>query len=148
MDSSSTPSSGAPDSSLESVDADQALFDGRVQGLVAVITPEERPLQGLAGLLDWRFQGALSRFLEKGFLTGATGECAYVPLTRAGTTYHVVLVGVDARGPVPVESAKQLKKNLASLKLNRLGLSRADWNGASDDYLSRNLKGAGLCILR
>ena len=43
---------------------------------------------------------------------------------------------------------KQLKKNLASLKLNRLGLSRADWNGASDDYLSRNLKGAGLCILR
>lgn len=137
-----------PDTQFETLEAERALFDGRVQGLIAVITPGERPLQGLAGSLDWRFQGAISSFLENGFLTGQTGECVYLPLVRAGTTYHVLLVGSDARGPVPQDSIKALKKNLVSLKLSRLGLSRGDWHAATDDFFAKNLKGIGVCILR
>jgi hypothetical protein len=148
VDSSKTPATAAPDTQFETIDAERALFEGRVHGLVAVITPGERPLQGLAGSLDWRFQGAISRCLENGFLTGQTGECAYVPLTRAGTTYHLLLVGSNERGPVPQDSIKALKKNIASLKLSRLGISRGDWNAASDDFFSKNLKGVGVCILR
>jgi hypothetical protein len=135
------------DITFESLDAERALFDGRVQGLVAVISPDEKPPQGLAGLLDWRFQGAISEGLAKGFLTGRAGECAYLPLKRAGKTYHVLLIG-SSRGAIPADSLKALRKNLVSLKLSRLGISRADWNAASDDYFSKNLKGTGICILR
>jgi len=53
----------------------------------------------LAGLLDWRFQGVISGFLGSGFLTGRTGECAYLPVERGGVTYHLVLVGADSRDP-------------------------------------------------
>lgn len=132
---------------FETLDAERALFEGRVQGIAAVISPEEKPPQGLAGLLDWRFQGAISRGIASGFLTGRAGECAYLPLTRAGKTYHVLLIG-SARGAVSAESIKALRKNLASLKLARVGVSRADWNAASDEFFSKNLKGTGICILR
>jgi len=64
----------------------------------------------LAGLLDWRFQGVISGFLGSGFLTGRTGECAYLPVERGGVTYHLVLVGADSRGPLPADSLKALKK--------------------------------------
>ena len=150
-DSTTTPTNTAPnqlDTQLETLEAEQALFEGRVQGLIAVITPGERPPQGLAGQLDWRFQGAISHCLQNGFLSARTGECAYLPLKRAGTTYHVLLIGSDSRGTVPLESIKALKKNLASLKLPRLGLSRGDWNAATNEFFAKNLKGVGLCILR
>ncbi len=116
--------------------------------MVTIITPDERPLQGLAGLLDWRFQGAISRFLESGFLTGRSGEFAYLPIARAGSTYHLLLVGADERGPVPAETLKTLKKNLSTLKLTQLGLSRGDWGDAPYYFFAKNLKGTGLCILR
>jgi hypothetical protein len=134
---------------LETLEPGQALFEGRVQGLVAVLGSHERPPRGLAGLLDWRFQGVISRAIARGFLTGEAGECAYLPVTRAGTTYHLLLVGSGAsRAAVPAESLKALKKNLASLKLARMGISRADWGSAADESLAKNLKGTGICILR
>lgn len=146
-----SPQSGAPPESLEALaskDPAQALFEGQVQGLIAMIIPDEKPPQGLAGLLDWRFQGAISRGLERGFLTGRSGECAYLPLTRAGRTYHVLLVGAAERGPIPESSLKALKKNLASLKLDRLGISRADCGASSGDSLAKHLKGSEVCLLR
>jgi hypothetical protein len=154
-----TPNATATDLQFEALEAERALFEGRVQGLIAVITPDEKPPQGLAGLLDWRFQGAISKGLAHGFLTGRAGECAYLPVTRAGTTYHMLLVGAGSvgsgsdaydggRGAIPTESLKALKKNLSSLKLARLGISRADWNGPSDEFFAKNLKGTGLCILK
>jgi hypothetical protein len=142
--------SSAIDTQFESLEAEHALFEGRVQGLIALIAPDEKPPRGLAGLLDWRFQGAISQGLAHGFLTGEAGECTYLPLTRAGQTYHVILVGAgsSSRGTIPADSLKSLKKNLGSLKLQRLGISRADWDAASDDFFSKNLKGTGLCILK
>jgi hypothetical protein len=134
-------SSSNPDTHLESVDAGLALFDGRLQGLVALVTPDERPLQGLAGFLDWRFQGAISRCLQQGFLKGGAGECAYVPLSRNGVTYHLLLVGADSRGPLPADSLKNLKKNLSTLKLSRIGVSRSDCAGTQ-------FKGIPVCIVR
>jgi hypothetical protein len=138
----------APDTQFETLEAEHALFDGRVQGLVTVITPTERPLQGLAGLLDWRFQGAISRFLETGFLTGRTGEFAYLPIERGGSVYHLLLVGADTRSAISQDAVKTLKKNLSTLKLSRLGISRDDWNGAPDEFFTKNLKGTGVCLLR
>ena len=42
--------------------------------LVAFVGEAERPLQGLAGLLDWRLCGALTRQLRAGAWSGGRGE--------------------------------------------------------------------------
>ncbi|MFT5430158.1 MAG: hypothetical protein ACI9OJ_000831 [Myxococcota bacterium] len=40
---------------------------------------DERPLRGIGGLVDWRLNGKLSRFLLDGFLTGEWGEQVMYP---------------------------------------------------------------------
>jgi hypothetical protein len=41
-----------------------------------------RPLRGAAGLLDWRLNGKLSRWIQEGRLAGRAGEKTLVPTTR------------------------------------------------------------------
>lgn len=40
---------------------------------------DERPLTGLAGLLDWRLAGRLSKLAKEGFLLGEVGEVLAAP---------------------------------------------------------------------
>ncbi len=47
--------------------------------VVCGVWKDERPLSGLAGLLDWRLCGRLSRLAQKGFLVGDVGEVLVVP---------------------------------------------------------------------
>jgi hypothetical protein len=47
--------------------------------LVAGLTSDERPPQGVAGLVDWRLAGRISRVLKSGFVSGALGEVLLVP---------------------------------------------------------------------
>ncbi|HEY0840474.1 MAG TPA: hypothetical protein VGD74_09840 [Vulgatibacter sp.] len=54
--------------SLEGLDA----LDG--EDLIAFAREDERPLQGLAGLVDWRACGKLTRMLKAGDFSGAPGE--------------------------------------------------------------------------
>jgi len=136
------------------IDADRALFEGQLQGMVLSCHENERPLQGLAGLLDWHFQGALSHGLRAGVLTGREGECAYVPVERAGKTYHLILVGCGQmespakRSKIPAESLRTLEKNLRSLKLERVGISLSDFGGMNEASLERDLKGVPLWIAK
>jgi hypothetical protein len=59
-----------------------------VGDLVLFVGTDERPLQGLAGLVDWRLCGGLTRQLRQEFLTGAPGESLltvpgpYLPAVR------------------------------------------------------------------
>jgi hypothetical protein len=135
------------------IDGDRALFEGKLKGLAATFYENERPLQGLAGLMDWRFHGAISRCLKAGAISGKAGECVYFPVTRNGQTYHLILVGAgkaspQGRGsPIPAESLKALQKNLASLSVQQIGISRADFGGLSEDALAKHLKGAPIWIL-
>src|SRR6266446_3210351 len=39
----------------------------------------ERPLTGLAGLVDWRLSGRLSRLIRAGLVIGAAGEALLTP---------------------------------------------------------------------
>src|SRR4051812_21066827 len=96
------------------LEAERALFEGKLQGMVLTCFQNERPLRGLAGLLDWRFEGAISQVLRAGFVTGKPGECAYLPIQRNGKTFHLFLGGGGhlpsdgKRGPVPAETLKAL----------------------------------------
>lgn len=138
---------------LLEMEPDRALFEGKLQGLVATFYENERPLRGLAGLLDWRFGGLISRALRTGALTGRTGECGYVPVSRNGRIYHLMLLGgghlsrYARRGLVPDAALATLKRNLEGLKLPDIGLSRADFGGLTDDYLGRQLEGASFWIV-
>ena len=43
------------------------------------IWKEERPIGGLAGLLDWRLAGRISKLAKDGFLKGDLGEVMFLP---------------------------------------------------------------------
>jgi len=47
--------------------------------VVCSIWKDERPLTGLASLLDWRLAGLLSRLAKQGFLVGDVGEVLFLP---------------------------------------------------------------------
>jgi hypothetical protein len=47
--------------------------------LVCSFAKGERPPKGVAGLVDWRLVGRLSRLVAKGFVSGALGETLLVP---------------------------------------------------------------------
>lgn len=144
----------SPDmSNKPELSAERNLFEGSLQGMIAVCYVNERPLRGLVGLLDWRFQGVISRYLRNGWIQGKEGECAYVPVTRAGRPYHLILAGgghvatSGERLPLSPESLQALARNLTALKLQQIGISRSDFGNVSEDYFRKNMKGVPLWIV-
>src|SRR5689334_2527854 len=134
------------------VDAEKALFEGQIQGIIVTSYENERPLCGLAGILDWRFHGAISKCILKGAITGKVGECVYFPMNRHGFTYHILLAGAGhssapgQRETVPADTLHALHKNLVSLKLPKIGISKSDFGNVTSEYLTKHLKGASLWI--
>lgn len=132
---------------------DQYLFEGTLQGVVVACSETERPLQGLAGLIDWRFRGIVSQCIQAGMISGKPGECAYIPVTQNQRTYHLLLVGngpsakAGARAGLPAESLKALKKNLVGLKLSQIGVSKSDFGNVKDEFFEKNLKGIPVSIM-
>jgi len=57
----------------------EALDDAEAEALCLFVGEAERPLSGLAGLVDWRLAGRLSRLIRSGLLTGASGEALLMP---------------------------------------------------------------------
>ena len=112
-----------------------ALFSGAVKGLVAACSTNERPLQGLAGRIDWSFQGALSQFIRTGSITGESGELVYIPIRKPGRTFHFLLVGVGAseepghRAPLSKETLEKMRESLEQLGLESMGVSELDLPG-------------------
>lgn len=58
-----------------------AIDQAAAESLCLFVASDERPLTGLAGLVDWRLTARLSRLLRGGQLTGDAGEAV---LTSAG----------------------------------------------------------------
>ena len=136
------------------VDADFALFQGQVPGLIVPFYVNERPLQGLAGLMDWRLRGALSKSIRSGAFDGHEGECVYYPFSKRGQAYHLFLAGAGHRTPygrrglVSDDVFRTVKKNLLGLKFTSVGLSKSDFGNLTEDYLVNQLKGVDLWIAR
>lgn len=66
--------------------------------LLACLTTDERPPRGLAGLVDWRMAGRVSRVIQEGFGTGKLGEVLLVPGKPKLPFDKVILFGLGARG--------------------------------------------------
>jgi len=81
---------------LEVADLSLAALDALdVEALVLLVGPE-RPLPGLAGLVDWRLCGALTRALQGGVYGGAPGEALLVPSGGRLPAARVVVLGLPA----------------------------------------------------
>jgi hypothetical protein len=65
--------------------------------LVATTTSEDRPPQGVAGLVDWRLAGRLSRLIKRGFLSGELGEVLLIPGRPRLLFDKIVLFGLGRR---------------------------------------------------
>src|SRR5438445_6572167 len=73
------------------------LDEAGAELLACTIWQGERPLRGLAGLIDWRLAGRLSALARSSYLTGELGEVLLLP-TRPLLTFEKVLVlGLGAR---------------------------------------------------
>jgi hypothetical protein len=62
-----------------------------VELLACSVWRDQRPMRGVAGLLDWRLAGTLSGLARKGFLAGELGEVLFVP-GRPRVRFEKVLV--------------------------------------------------------
>lgn len=65
-------------------------------GVVPVFS-DERPLLGLAGLIDWRGSGCLSTIVRSGFCSSALREQVLLPCDRRLPVDRLVLVGLGPR---------------------------------------------------
>jgi hypothetical protein len=60
---------------------------------MALLVGEERPLQGLPGLVDWRLAGALTRTITDGHYAAGPGEALLLPTLGRIPATRVVAVG-------------------------------------------------------
>ncbi|ABS26927.1 M17 family peptidase N-terminal domain-containing protein [Anaeromyxobacter sp. Fw109-5] len=64
---------------IEVADLGLPALDALDVDAVGVFVGPERPLQGLAGFVDWRMCGAISRAIRNGLFEGARGEALLLP---------------------------------------------------------------------
>jgi hypothetical protein len=72
---------------------------------VAAFVGAERPLAGMASLLDWRLAGAVSRAIEAGTVTPEHGEALLLPVGGRLRASRAFLFGVDDPAPRPAALA-------------------------------------------
>lgn len=73
------------------------LDEANVELCACSIWTDERPVRGLAGLLDWRLGGRLSALLKSGFVLGEAGEALLVPGKPHLPFEKVLLLGLGPR---------------------------------------------------
>jgi len=66
---------------------------------------DERPLQGMAGFLDWRSNGELSALVRDGWCSGATGESSLLPWLSGVPVRRLLLVGFGRLSALDAERA-------------------------------------------
>jgi hypothetical protein len=100
-----------------------AIDQAAAESLCLFVTSDERPLTGLAGLVDWRLTARLSRLVRGGQLTGEAGEAV---LTSPGPRLafrKMFLFGIGPSG----QTDDQLQGHVAEAlrKLAQAGVREA-----------------------
>jgi Cytosol aminopeptidase family, N-terminal domain len=99
------------------------LDEANVELCACSIWSDERPMRGLAGLLDWRLGGRLTALLRSGFLRGDAGETLLIPGKPHVPFEKVLVVGLGARGAFDeaafLQAILHLARALEGLRVRR-----------------------------
>ncbi len=98
---------------------------------------DERPLGGLAGLLDWRLAGRLSRLAKQGFLVGDVGELLALPVRPRLPFDKLIVAGLGPRGAFGEATFKKvLERTLDGLEGLHVKKAVVELPGRGDDAIS------------
>src|SRR5512137_951467 len=91
---------------IEVAELSLATLDALDVDALALLVGEERPLQGLPGLVDWRLAGALTRTLLDGLYAAGPGEALLLPTAGRLPVARLVALGLPPeRGEGGFEAA-------------------------------------------
>ena len=119
----------------------------RTRLFVCSIYEDLRPLKGVAGALDWRLKGFLSRFVLGGRITGARNEFVYVPVRYREAMRHLLLVGLgssteeETGAKAAAGLLAQLARTVANLKFEAVSISRSSFPFLDEAQFKKALKG-------
>lgn len=98
---------------------------------------DERPLTGLAGLLDWRLAGRLSRLAKQGFLLGEVGELLAMPVRPRLPFDKLLVAGLGPRTAFgDVTFRKVLERTMSALEGLHVKKAVVELPGRGDDAIS------------
>jgi len=92
-----------------------------VDTLCLFVSEDERPLQGAAGLSDWRLCGQLSRLLLDGFFSGAADDSVLLPSAGRMGPSRIVVFGLGRREQLSDAPALGARLAAAAAVLDRAG---------------------------
>jgi hypothetical protein len=90
-----------------------ALTD--VEALCVFVGQDERPLRGVAGYVDWRLCGSLSRVLVSEFFKGEPGDCLLLP-----SNGRIAMPAIFVYGTGPSTGLKDQLGSLMTAAADRL----------------------------
>lgn len=113
------------------------LDDASGEVVACSIWADERPLSGLAGLLDWRLAGRLSSLARDTFLAGTLGEVLFVPGKPRLGFDKVIVLGLGPRAAFGDDAFREAVRRLVST-LDGLAVRRAvvELPGRGDDAIT------------
>ena len=92
----------------------------RADLLVLLPFEEDRPLQGVAGLCDWRLNGRLSRLVEQGWYRPCRGQTLLMDSAGKLPTSRILVLGMGKKAVLDPQNYRRRLGSLASV-LGRLG---------------------------
>ena len=83
--------------------------------LVAGAFVEERPFKGLAGLVDWRMCGPLTRMALEGFITSNPGEALLMPGGGRIGVSKIVVLGLGSISTYKIKQARDAMMHMSRI---------------------------------
>lgn len=116
-----------------------------VDTLCLFVGEDERPLRGLAGLVDWRLCGGLSRLLLNGFFQGAAEDCVLMPSENRLPTFRIFVLGLGRTQPASMDRVRaaltRAAQTLNKAKVSSVALEVPGGEGFEDVERAEALDG-------
>jgi len=104
-----------------------ALSQQKLNGMILTCFENERPLGGMLGYLDWRFNGYFSKLLKAQVITGKKDEIVYAPLLWNDRAYSFLILGMGAnRRALSKTMLESALKKMNELQLTGMGIAASE----------------------
>lgn len=120
----------------------------RMEGdaVAALFFQDTLPLRGPGGLLDWRLNGALSRQLQQGTISGRVGEHLLIPNNGKLGANRVLFIGGGRWADLDLQGYRDLLRHLletcCQARFNRIAIGLAPLPGMTAVDLERMVAAA------